>query len=178
MRYKQPKDYDKKIVLRKNNAIGYVYFLDKDHPLASKITYVVYYHRHVASVMIGRWISSKEHIHHKNHNREDNRRSNIEVLSRAEHGKKHRKYADHKCNSCAKIIMWSRIHCSNECRYKGQTKLKIAKNKLSKLVWEYPLTRIGQMFGVSGNCVKKRCKKLGITRPPIGYWAKRTKVSE
>lgn len=156
MRYEKPKDYDKKIVLRKNNAIGYIYFLDKDHPLASKETYVVYYHRHVASLIIGRWLSPKEHVHHRNYNRGDNRRSNIEILNRAEHGKKHRKHPDHKCNSCAKMIVWSMKHCSNECRYKSQTKLKVTKEKLSRLVWEYTLTRIGQMFGVSGNCIKKK----------------------
>jgi integrase len=48
----------------------------------------------------------------------------------------------------------------------------IDSDKLSKLVWRYPLTRIAIDYGISEAAVRKRCNKYGIDRPSQGYWLK------
>lgn len=42
--------------------------------------------------------------------------------------------------------------------------------ELAQLVWEQPLSTLSAKLGVSDTAIKKRCDKLGITRPPQGYW--------
>lgn len=42
---------------------------------------------------------------------------------------------------------------------------------LKKLIWEKPLTALGDVFGVSANAIKKHCKKVGISNPSKSYWA-------
>jgi hypothetical protein len=40
------------------------------------------------------------------------------------------------------------------------------------MVWQMPTTEVASIFGVSDKAVEKRCKLLGIPKPPRGYWAK------
>jgi hypothetical protein len=61
-----------------------------DHPLADVRGYA-YEHRIVASKMLGRWVHSKEHVHHKDENKLNNDPDNLEVLAAAEHQLQHRK---------------------------------------------------------------------------------------
>lgn len=46
----------------------------------------------------------------------------------------------------------------------NKNKFNVSKEKLEKLIWEekLPYTKIGEMFGVSDNAIRKRAKKLGI----------------
>jgi endogenous inhibitor of DNA gyrase (YacG/DUF329 family) len=60
-----------------------------DHPAASKGGYV-YEHRVVMERVLGRLLTSDEHVHHINHVKTDNRPENLEVVSKAEHLKHHR----------------------------------------------------------------------------------------
>lgn len=47
-----------------------------------------------------------------------------------------------------------------------------SKEELEKLLWEKSTVKIAEELGVSDNAVAKYCKKLGLTKPPRGYWAK------
>lgn len=47
-----------------------------------------------------------------------------------------------------------------------------SKEELEKLVWEKPTQQLAKELGVCDNAVGKRCKKLGIEKPPRGYWTK------
>jgi hypothetical protein len=38
-------------------------------------------------------------------------------------------------------------------------------------VWERPATAIAMELDVSDKAVSKRCRKLGVMKPPRGYWA-------
>jgi hypothetical protein len=43
---------------------------------------------------------------------------------------------------------------------------------LQKLIWEKPTSQVAKDLGVSDKAVEKHCKKLGLKKPPRGYWAK------
>ena len=43
---------------------------------------------------------------------------------------------------------------------------------LGKLLWEKPTSQIAKDLRVSGKAVEKHSKKLGLKKPPRGYWAK------
>lgn len=49
----------------------------------------VYEHRHVMEQKIGRPLRPDEAVHHKNHDRADNRPDNLELKSRSEHNREH-----------------------------------------------------------------------------------------
>lgn len=50
-------------------------------------------------------------------------------------------------------------------------KFEITKEHLEYLISKYPYTKIGEMYGVSGNAIKKRAKKLEIQlKNRRGYW--------
>jgi hypothetical protein len=45
-------------------------------------------------------------------------------------------------------------------------------NELLLAVWTEPATSVAASFDVSDKAIEKRCKRLGIPKPPRGYWAK------
>lgn len=70
---------------------GYVLVKRPDHPMADVRGYV-YEHRLVASEMLGRILLPSEQVHHRNHDKTDNRPENLEVMeSRAHHALTHRR---------------------------------------------------------------------------------------
>lgn len=50
--------------------------------------------------------------------------------------------------------------------------IKLERKKLYKEVWAVPMSRLAPKYGLSGNGLKKICKKLNIPVPPRGYWAR------
>ena len=52
-------------------------------------------------------------------------------------------------------------------------KFHVSKEELERMVWEMPTSSVADKIGVSDKAVEKRCKKLGINKPPRGYWAKK-----
>lgn len=78
------------------------------------------------------------------------------------------------CSACrGEIDRHNKEYCSQECYNKSKRKFKLSSKELEKLVWEKPSVHIAKQFGVSDVAVAKRCKKLGIKKPPRGYWVKR-----
>lgn len=84
-------------------------------------------HREIMAEHLGRQLDSDEHVHHKNHDRYDNRVDNLEVKPAAEHAKQHAdewlKYPREKvCEVCGKTFTPHRTKrkraktCSWECR--------------------------------------------------------------
>ena len=68
---------------------GYVYILQPHHPFSDGKGYVAE-HRLVTEKEIGRFLTEKEVIHHKNRNRADNRIENLQLFSNhSEHLKEH-----------------------------------------------------------------------------------------
>jgi len=54
----------------------------------------------------------------------------------------------------------------------NRKEIKIHRAQLFERVWSEPLARLGPKWGISGNGLKKVCRKLEIPVPPRGYWAK------
>lgn len=72
---------------------------------------------------------------------------------------------------CGKIISQNSINCL-EHRVETARKFDPTKEELEKLVWEMSTVKVAKQFNVSDKAVEKRCKLLGIEKPPRGYWAK------
>ena len=170
-------EYNKKIKVNYCKSIGYCYFYDPEHPLNTKTGWI-YYHRHVASLKIGRWLTSKEVVHHIDGNIFNNDPSNLQVVTQSEHNLIHKPAPPRKsmtCSVCGRDLVskdYYATFCSALCSQKAQRRFEISKEELEKLVWEKPSIEVAKMFGVTDKAIEKRCKKYGITKPPRGYWRK------
>jgi hypothetical protein len=79
------------------------------------------------------------------------------------------------CNTPIKVCashVPRRSTCSILCRGAWQKKFEVDLDELRAAVWSEPVTAIAESFGVSDKAIEKRCKRLGIVKPPRGYWAK------
>ena len=170
------KMYNKKITVCKSLLCGYRIFCDYLHPLVNKSNGTVYLHRHIMSIIIGRWIENDEHVHHIDGNILNNQKSNLVLLTRSEHTKLHMgeiTYYKFICKYCNKEYISqykNSTFCSPKCSSCGRKKFNITKEELAKLVWSMPMREAGKLLKVDGNSIKKRCIKLGVQWPPMGYW--------
>lgn len=69
---------------------GYIKVYYPDHPFASKDGYVRK-HRLIMEQHIGRYLTKDEVVHHKNHVKNDNRISNLELMTAKQHSALHMK---------------------------------------------------------------------------------------
>lgn len=67
---------------------GYVLINTPEHPSAKTNNYV-FEHRLTMEKKLGRYLKSEEHIHHINFKKDDNRISNLMVMSNADHKRLH-----------------------------------------------------------------------------------------
>lgn len=65
-----------------------------------------------------------------------------------------------------------RVTCSIFCRIPWQRQFEVDPNELLLAVWTEPVTSVAASFDVSDKAIEKRCKRLGVVKPPRGYWAK------
>lgn len=63
-----------------------------------------------------------------------------------------------------------RKHCSLTCCTLDRRLFEVTQEELYALVWSQPTTEVARLFGVSDKAIEKRCKRLGIPKPPRGYW--------
>lgn len=179
MKYPTPDSYPKDINTKIDKTLGYVYFIDFDHPLSNKCG-KVYHHRHILSIKIGKWVDKSYHVHHIDGNKANNDPSNLEMVSPSKHSRKHLKtgISARKVRCCLKcekkFISTTEYFCSLHCAnlYKGKIVGNITKEELEVIVWQMPTTEIAKIYNCSDSAIGKLCKKLGIPKPPRGYWAK------
>jgi len=169
--------YFKLIPLKPSKCLmnGYQYAYNPKHPLANKMG-LVYFHRHEASMKIGRWLRNDEDVHHINDNRANNKWNNLAILSVKEHKRLHalgphrKKKKCPQCKQKYKPLSNKQKYCSQNCSHEAQKRFRITRKKLNKLVWNKPINQIAKILGVSDVAIHKRCRKWNIKKPPHGYW--------
>lgn len=145
-----------------------------DHPNAWKGCGLVYLHRLIVENDLGRLLKRDEIVHHIDGDEHNNKISNLEVLTVADHNKLHKAVLKRiKCRACKEYFLPYRSSmksCSISCGAKRP--MKISKKVLASLIKKEPITKIAEKYGVSASAVIKWCKKLNIERPGRGYWSK------
>lgn len=163
-----------------DKGVGYMYCYNPSHPLANKAG-KVYEHRYVMSKHLGRWLTTDEVVHHKDKNKTNNVISNLELTNVRDHAIIHAiengtVYENRNCEYCNKnfttTLCKGQRFCSDRCVRDSKKRFDVTSERLNELLWKYPTTHIAKMFGVSDKAIEKRAKKLGLTKPPRGYWAK------
>jgi hypothetical protein len=76
-------------------------------------------------------------------------------------GNKKRNSCISRCKICGNITKGFGSICSG-CNGKKTRKFEISKEDLQSLVNTTPFNKIGKMFNVTGNTIRKRCKRLGV----------------
>lgn len=174
--------YDKPIKVKKDKTLKYEYFYDPKHPLAAR-NGRVWYHRHVLSIRLGRWLLPTEVVHHKDGRRDNNDPDNLEleenhakhcVVHALQFGKQLTKI-ERVCPHCGE--KWTAVrsitmYCSSVCAISASRAFEFPADVLESLVWSQPTSTVSRVLGVSDTAVAKRCKKFGILKPPRGYWMK------
>ena len=55
----------------------------------------------------------------------------------------------------------------------NQTPRRLTREELFALVWQSPMRRLAEEFGISGGRLAKICDRMDVPYPPLGYWAKK-----
>lgn len=159
---------------------GYLHFYCPKHPLARQ-NGTVALHRHLVSVHIGRWLEPDEMVSFRNGDRQDVRIDNLRITDRRglrEHGlgalPEHIEKTCERCNAPFTVVPSNsgQKYCSDECARRSRRLFEVSAEELAQLVWEMPTVKVAELFGVSDKAIEKRCKRLGVSKPPRGYWAR------
>lgn len=121
----------------------------------------------------GKWKNKKLvlQLEHKNGKSRDHRLENLCLLCPNCHsqtdtysGRNNKNNINGKaCIECGASISKYSTRCRKCLAKNSKKKLVITKEELEKLVKELPMAAIGRQYGVSCNCVRKRCRAYGIS---------------
>lgn len=159
-----------------------------NHHLADKDGYV-YVHRLNAEKKLGRKLKSTECVHHIDEDKLNNELDNLMIFkTNADHAAFHKGrdiYLDgdvwvainkniringknnkyNLCPCCNKELKSSDAKVCKSCYilyYKPHKCDKPSEQELLSLITHYPMTKIGEMYGVSDNAVRKWCKSYDL----------------
>ena len=137
----------------------------------------VYIHQLQAEKKLGRKLNENECVHHIDENKYNNALDNIIVFkTKSDHAAFHsgcdiyldgdvwvaKAHKKHICPICKNNTKDIHADMCISCYLKKKSSNIPPKEILMDLILEYPMTQIGKMYGVSGNSVKKWCKKYGL----------------
>lgn len=147
-----------------------------EHKRAFASNGCVYEHLLVAEKMLKRELKEGEVVHHKDRNRSNNSPENLMVFkTKADHTAYHNgmevyldgdvwvaKHVEHICPICNKNKKHASSTMCAECEFKKRAMNIPSREKVEELIYKYPFTQIGKMYGVSDNAVRKWCKKYNL----------------
>lgn len=55
----------------------------------------------------------------------------------------------------------------------GARQIRMDRAEVFERVWETPVSKLAEAWGLSGRGLKKNCERLKIPTPPRGYWPKK-----
>lgn len=159
---------------------GYVLLYLPDHPRAMS-NGCVYEHIVQAEKKLGRFLSDKEVVHHKDRNRTNNNADNLMVFKTVRDRTLFHvgmpafkendiyivmpEYKKYICPICGREKARKDSKMCIDCRNKEKANNIPTKDELIKLLKQgIPYTKIGELYSVSDNAVRKWCKKYGIPR--------------
>jgi hypothetical protein len=163
---------------------GRLHFYAPDHPLSIKGARTgmrgwVNAARHVASVTRGEWLTTAEVVRRIDGNHQNICPENLIVISRSNlpsvinyKGEK----VTLVCPVCQQTFAVSpslvgvRVTHSRECQVAASRRFEVTPGTLLLDVWSYSTVQVGEKYEVSDKDIEKRCKRLGIPKPPRGYW--------
>ncbi len=132
----------------------------------------------VAEQKLGRKLEAKETVHHVDENRGNNKPENIMVFkTKSDHARYHKTgnahllsdgtYVAPKVNTACHVCGTrhsNKYYCSRYCSNIANRKvIRPDKESLLQLIKKYSFVRIGKMFGVTDNAVRKWCKQYGLS---------------
>ena len=151
------------------NANGYIEYVAKDWKTK------VYEHRLVAEKVFSIKLNRAIHVHHVNEKRNDNRASNLRVVSNKEHATIHHGTNTRHilCCVCHKPISRRASHvkrndsnfCSEACQHLGQRKVtRPERQELENQIATINNWReIARIYNVSDSAVRKWAKNYGLS---------------
>jgi len=108
-------------------------------------------------------------LEHKNGSSKDHRLENLCFLCPNCHsqtatyaGKNSSAKKSRICIECKGETKGMGKMCRKCASQKQPEKFFVTKEELQDLVKKYPMAKLGQMYGVSDNSIRKRCRKLGV----------------
>lgn len=169
---------------RLDTGTGYIYAYEPTHPLAN-LAGKVYEHRYVVWLRNGGSLGEDLHVHHIDFDRANNESSNLQEMSAEEHIKLHKGEFTTTSVVCARCGITfgvdpqrlkrscsGKVFCSKDCNKLYSRRFEVNREDLHKMVWTMPTVEVAKLFGVSDKAIEKRCKLLGVEKPPRGFWAK------
>lgn len=164
----------------------YVYEMKKGHARANVDGYV-YQHILAAEQMLGRKLKPEEVVHHKDHDRRNNKTENLMVFhTGADHSAYHAGHTceqlddgswyapdrekpsmpNHVCVVCGKCFFSkdsAAKYCDQACCHKALRKVEWpTKEQLVHDVQTLSMVAVGKKYGVSDNSIRKWMKHYGI----------------
>ena len=127
-------------------------------------------HKLVAETYLDK-VEGKEEVNHIDHNKTNNRVSNLEYVTRQENMDKYFEFIgikkeDNLCVKCGtKIAKTSNkcVKCTNADRQNLYEKMGKGKRELQREISEtLNFEKVGRRYGVTGNAVRKWCNKFGL----------------
>lgn len=153
------------------NVNGYRMLFLPDHPKSyTSSGYEGFYYEHIYIMEneLGRYLTNEECVHHLDGDKENNRISNLIVLTRGHHTRLHM-WLDNQttkmvekrfCKVCDATLQYQqKKFCSPQCCYKGRRKVKRpTKEQLLKDLETNSFVAVGKKYGVSDNAIRKWLK--------------------
>lgn len=165
---------DEDLVFKLNKVLGYMQAYAPEHELANEAG-IIYEHRFKMIRHLGRGLYPNEVVHHKDRDKTNNSLDNLQLMTSSEHTRLHMiedkgvifENRMCECGSIFEVTHTSdRKYCSLRCAKKSRRKFEISAKDLESLIWSMPMVEVAKLLDVSDRAIAKRCKLLGIEKPP------------